>query len=64
LEGCGHGLVKIPSQNFVGGTEEYHENLSQDRRCPEIREEHLPNTIAECCFKTSLFGVEMQEMYI
>jgi hypothetical protein len=33
-EGSSHGLIKVLSLHLSGGTEENHENLSQNRQCP------------------------------
>jgi hypothetical protein len=45
LEGSGCGLIEALPRHFLEGTEENHENLSQDSWCPARNStEHLSNT--------------------
>jgi hypothetical protein len=49
LEGNGHVIIDILSQNLSGETEENHKNVSVTKvDVLEIRTENLPNTSQEC----------------
>jgi hypothetical protein len=43
MEGIGQDLTEVPTQNFPGGTEVNHKNLSQDSRYPDPDSNQAPS---------------------